>query len=245
MLLGVRLTEATSRRNQHARAVLLHFHAAYAQQGNLLWGIRGDAERYAELGMTAVDYKAATDRLLGKDLLTHQGGPGSFVITRLGIEVAEDPDALDDELPVRPLPVVPTPSIEGAPAIVEHALLDAELAVAERRSASAIDRLHTGLQAYARELCVRRQIEPPPDATLPRIVSLLWESVDHAGARPEAKKVLRSLGAVSEALTELRNHASPAHPNALADEADALLAVNAARTLLTYLRDRFDSPSRR
>lgn len=54
------------------------------------------------------------------------------------------------------------------------------------------------------------------------------------------------MGAVADALGPLRNNASAAHPNdALLDEPEAMLPINAARTILHYVDSRVRAASRR
>jgi hypothetical protein len=57
------------------------------------------------------------------------------------------------------------------------------------------------------------------------------------GPRPdEITRVLNSMGNVLDALNPIRNRASVAHPNTeLLDEPEALLAINAGRTIFAYV----------
>ena len=49
-------------------------------------------------------------------------------------------------------------------------------------------------------------------------------------------KILRAFGAVLDALNTLRNRSSLAHPTeSLVGDDEAMLAINAARTILHYL----------
>ena len=62
------------------------------------------------------------------------------------------------------------------------------------------------------------------------------------GTADEAVRILRSFGVILEVLNQLRNRGSIAHPNSqLLDEPEAMLAINAARTILHYLDSRFIS----
>jgi len=63
------------------------------------------------------------------------------------------------------------------------------------------------------------------------------------GARSEEiTKVLRALATVIDALNPIRNRASVAHPNEeLLDEPEAVLVINAIRTLLQYIESRIKS----
>jgi hypothetical protein len=55
----------------------------------------------------------------------------------------------------------------------------------------------------------------------------------------EINRVLYSMAATLDALTVLRNNATPAHPNdALLGNHEALLAINAGRTIFAYIDSR-------
>jgi hypothetical protein len=57
----------------------------------------------------------------------------------------------------------------------------------------------------------------------------------------DINKILNSFAAVLDALNPIRNQASVAHPNTdLLDEPEAMLVVNAARTILNYLEARLN-----
>ena len=49
-------------------------------------------------------------------------------------------------------------------------------------------------------------------------------------------RIVRALGSILDVMNPLRNKASLAHPNEqLLDEAEAMLAINSARTILHYI----------
>jgi hypothetical protein len=55
-------------------------------------------------------------------------------------------------------------------------------------------------------------------------------------------QVLRSMSAILDALNPVRNRASVAHPNpSLLEQSEAMLVVNAARTILHYLDAKFSA----
>ena len=56
--------------------------------------------------------------------------------------------------------------------------------------------------------------------------------------RQDITSILRTMGARVDALGPLRNNASAAHPNELLEEPEAMLAIDAARTILRYVDQR-------
>lgn len=142
--------------------------------------------------------------------------------------------------------------LEGAPAVaspmpvasmssvVRQALVDAENLIRTSGPASAVDRVHTALHGHMNALCAKANIALPERPTLQVAVKKLREN--HPGLAPsgeraeEVSRVLYSMAATLDALTTLRNNASPAHPNeALLGDHEALLAINAARTIFAYI----------
>ena len=141
--------------------------------------------------------------------------------------------------------------LEGAPAVrsprptittatVERAISDAEMLIQKRGATSGVDRIHTALHGYVLAACDEAGIPYPKDPDLPQLLKLLrlqHPKLQDAGPRSQdILQVLRSLSAVADALSPVRNRASVAHPNAtLLDQPEAMLVVNAARTILHYL----------
>lgn len=138
-------------------------------------------------------------------------------------------------------PVVASPKpVESMSTIVRQALLDAENLIRTSGPASAVDRVHTALHGHTKTLCTEAGISLPDQPTLQVAVKRLREqhpNLKPAGERSEeVSRVLYSMAGTVDALTTLRNNASPAHPNeALLGEHEALLAINAARTIFAFI----------
>lgn len=130
--------------------------------------------------------------------------------------------------------------------VVRAALTDAATLLATSGPTSAIDRVHTALHGYLRTACIASGTQPSPDATMNDLFKVLKQqhpSFRDLGDHQEAiMKVLRALASILDALNPVRNRGSLAHPNdALLDEVDAVLFINAARTTLQYLDSRLSS----
>ncbi len=102
---------------------------------------------------------------------------------------------------------------------------------------SAVDRLHTAIHGHMLYLCATAELKPDPGSNVSSLFSLL------RGARVRGEKIdpiFRGLAKVLHALGSLRNDRSLAHPcEDMLEEAEARLALNAGKTLLRYLDDRF------
>lgn len=124
--------------------------------------------------------------------------------------------------------------------VVERAINDAETLVHSRGAASGVDRVHTALHGYLRKACDDATIPYEPAATMTTLFKKL--RADHPAFKEDGPRaqditqVMRAMSAIMDALNPLRNNASVAHPNeALLDEPEAMLVINAARTILHYL----------
>lgn len=136
-------------------------------------------------------------------------------------------------------PVV-MPSLTITSEVVERALRDVEQLLEKSGPTSCVDRVHTALHGYMRDVCRAQALVVPEDASIQQLLKALREqhpAFRELGPRPEdVTTVLRALGAIVDKLNPLRNSASVAHPNpALLPTAEAMLVVNAVRTILHYL----------
>jgi hypothetical protein len=132
-------------------------------------------------------------------------------------------------------------------AIVKGALKDAEHLIKGPGAASAVDRIHTALHGHMLDICAHAAIDIDPEAPVVNLFKVIREQhpafAEMGEWDAEVKKIVRSLGAVIDALNTLRNNASPAHPNERLDEPEAMLAYNAGLVLLRYLDDRIHPQS--
>ena len=139
-------------------------------------------------------------------------------------------------------PIVASPKLkaESTSEVVRRALSDAESLLRTGGPVSAIDRIHTALHGHLKAMCAAAEIQLPEAATLQKAMKEL--RTHHPKLKPsgpragEVSQVLYSLAATLDALNTIRNNASAAHPNeALLGDPEALLAINAARTIFTYV----------
>lgn len=109
--------------------------------------------------------------------------------------------------------------------------------------ANALDRVHTAFQGYLERICEEASIPIKEDAPITSLFSQIREKhpklkLSDPQASQMTLQVLRGFAQVIDALNPIRNDKTLAHPNPLLDDAEAMLAVNAIRTMLHYLDKR-------
>ncbi|MBO9877679.1 abortive infection family protein [Xanthomonas sp. D-99] len=128
--------------------------------------------------------------------------------------------------------------------ILKRALADANTLIRSAGPTHAVDRIHTALHAYLKAVCHAQGIEAPTNATITNLFTILrkeHQSLRNLGSQSDTmNNVLRSLSNVIDCLNPARNHGSLAHANeSLLDKDEAMLAINAARTVFQYLDSKF------
>ncbi|TWT48920.1 hypothetical protein Pla111_06980 [Botrimarina hoheduenensis] len=124
--------------------------------------------------------------------------------------------------------------------IVEQAIDQAEDLIGKRGFASAVDRVHTMLHGYLRNLCDEAGIEFGQKDLMSGLFSLIrkqhpaFQSADQR--QGELVKIFRAMSSIMDALNPIRNDKSMAHPNKeLIAAPEAGLVVDLARTMLHYI----------
>jgi hypothetical protein len=139
---------------------------------------------------------------------------------------------------------VSAPQLTITSDVVERALGDFEALVHSKGGAvSGVDRLHTALHGYFETVCNAANIAFKPDSPTTTLFSLIRQHHPALQQKPpgiEADKMLRAMAQIVDVLNPVRNQKSMAHPNEdLLEEPEAMLVVNAVRTLLHYLNSKF------
>ena len=124
--------------------------------------------------------------------------------------------------------------------VVERAIDDAERLIETTGATSAVDRLHTALHGYLKAVCDDASIAYGSDTTMNGLFRLIREHhpafADLGPRAQDITSVMRAMGSIMDAMNPIRNKASVAHPNnELLETPEALLVINAARTILHYL----------
>jgi len=125
--------------------------------------------------------------------------------------------------------------------VLQRALSDAAILISsEGGPTSAVDRIHTALHAYFKAVCRSESLDTPEGATITQLFKILRQGHPRLRAlgnhSETVTKILQSLANVVDSLNPARNRGSMAHPNEhLLDKDDALLTINAAKTVFQYL----------
>jgi len=95
-----------------------------------------------------------------------------------------------------------------------------------------------------RAVCAKENIPYSNDDSITRLFKLLRQNhhaLQNFGSHSQdIERILQSLATIIDALNPIRNTGSLAHPNDdLLDKDEAMLVINAARTLLHYLNAKF------
>jgi hypothetical protein len=127
--------------------------------------------------------------------------------------------------------------------VVDRALADADHLLRASGPISCVDRLHTALHGYLKDLNLNTGLQVEDTSSLTQLFKLLRSGhpkFQHLGSQDkDIVRVLNSLSTVIDALNTIRNHASVAHPNSeLLGEAEAMLMVNVTRTLFHYINSK-------
>ncbi len=132
--------------------------------------------------------------------------------------------------------------------VVLRALADAESLMRTNGPTSVVDRIHTALHGHLLAVCENAGIELEDDTTSARALKMLRQQ--HPALQPtgpradDITRVLNSMANILDVLNPIRNNASVAHPNReLLEEPEALLAINAGRTIFAYLDSKLGAQS--
>lgn len=136
----------------------------------------------------------------------------------------------------------PDPKITSA--IVERAIIDVETLLNANGAVSGVDRIHTALHGYLQAVCDSENITYQKDDSMAKLFKSIRQrhpALQNLGAHSQdIERVFQSFANILDALNPIRNNASVAHPNNdLLEKDEAMLVINAARTLLLYLDSKF------
>ncbi|OAI45549.1 hypothetical protein AYO44_12860 [Planctomycetaceae bacterium SCGC AG-212-F19] len=135
---------------------------------------------------------------------------------------------------------VASPSPVYTSEFVRRTLTEVEHAIKTQRETGGVDRIHSALHGYLRHVCDEANIEyVEDDKIIDLFKKLLAEhpALQDLGPRPQdTSTITKSFCAVMSVVDPLRNRTSFAHPTpALLDIPEAMLVINAVRTILHYV----------
>jgi hypothetical protein len=135
---------------------------------------------------------------------------------------------------------VALPALQTSSDAVERALADCEQLIRTRGASSGLDRVHTAFHGYLRAVAAKLDLSVRPDASITQLFKAIRKShPELARTGPmadEVNRITQAMATIVDSLNPVRNQASIAHPNnELLDEPEAMMVINAVRTLLYYL----------
>lgn len=136
---------------------------------------------------------------------------------------------------------VSVPELRITGSTINQAINDARTLINTQGPTSAIDRVHTVLHGYLKQVCKDANITHDDDATINQLVNLLKTSHPALATKNEnTDQILKSLGNVLDKLNPVRNNSSLAHPNqTLLEQDEAMFVINTVNTVLSYLNSKF------
>ena len=168
-----------------------------------------------------------------------------FPIEKFPEEVREEKRRLRDQLAgisarLRGGPAVELQSLRVESDAVNRAIADAGTLIRERGASSGVDRVHTSLHGYLLAVARQHGIDAGKDPSTTDLIKGLRQhlpALQETGPRgQDVGSILKAVGSILGSLDPIRNRASGAHPNEqVLQEPEALLVVDAARTVLNYL----------
>jgi hypothetical protein len=127
---------------------------------------------------------------------------------------------------------------------VERAIQDTKVLLEKNGATSSVDRIHTALHGYLKEVCRQEGIALTEDENLTQVFKKLKSNhpkLQQGGPRQgDIDQIINSFSNTLDKLNPIRNKASLSHPNEeLLEEDEAMFVVNSAQTVLNYLNRKF------
>lgn len=136
---------------------------------------------------------------------------------------------------------VAVPELKITGSTINQAINDARTLLSTQGATSAIDRVHTVLHGYLKQVCNDSNINYPDDASINQLVNLLKSNHPALATKNDnTDQILKSLANVLDKLNPVRNNSSLAHPNqTLLEQDEAMFVINTVNTVLSYLNSKF------
>jgi hypothetical protein len=136
---------------------------------------------------------------------------------------------------------VTVPELKITGSTINQAINDARTLLETQGATSAVDRVHTVLHGYLKQVCNDAGFPYSKDATLNELMKILKDNHPALSSRDEhTEQILNSMANVLHHLNPIRNNASLAHANSeLLKTEEAVFVINTVNTLLSYLNSKF------
>lgn len=125
---------------------------------------------------------------------------------------------------------------------IKKAIEDAEVFIREGKHDSAVDRIHTACHGYFRDLLSEHEVSYSADDGISALFTKLHDyygkTIKPEGVAGRVKKILRSASGMINAVNELRNNNTIAHPNGqLIQKREAQLVNRLVNDIVNYIED--------
>lgn len=125
---------------------------------------------------------------------------------------------------------------------VQKAVEDAEIFIREKKFDSAVDRVHTAFHGYLRQLLTEHRVaygaEEGITALYTKLHGFYAAAIQPHDVGERIKTILRSAGGMINAVNELRNNNTIAHPNGqLIQAREAQLVIRLVNAVVDYIED--------
>jgi hypothetical protein len=127
---------------------------------------------------------------------------------------------------------------------VERAISDTKVLLERNGATSGVDRIHTALHGYLKEVCKQGGIDLADNDNLTQVFKKLKTSHPKLNSgeykQNDINQIISSFSNTLDKLNPIRNKASLSHPNEeLLGEDEAMLVIDSAHTVLNYLNRKF------
>ncbi|PRZ16304.1 HEPN domain-containing protein [Laceyella sediminis] len=132
--------------------------------------------------------------------------------------------------------------------LVERALDEAETLIKEHDATSALDRTHTAMHGYLKEICKNANLQCKKHDSITNLFKLIKNEhpvfLNELEKDEYVKAIINSISNVLDKLNTIRNRSSLAHPNEkLLKPEEAMFVVNISRAVLYYVKTKSDGSS--
>jgi hypothetical protein len=125
---------------------------------------------------------------------------------------------------------------------IKKAIDDSNVFIREGKYDSAVDRIHTALHGYLRQLLTEHHVAYENEDNLSSLYNKLHEyyknNIQPYDVATKIKTILRSGGGIINSVNELRNNNTISHPNILLiQKREALLVIRFLNAIVDYIED--------
>ncbi len=204
---------------------------SFGDEFSLLY-LSAPLERYVEFAEQAENPEV---KMACREIALAMWEEGQFYIRFIVVGINTDDEA----------PAVSRPSLAITSDAVERAMADCEQLIHSRGATSGVDRIHTALHGYLRAVCTKHNIVVPEGSGITQLFKAIRKEhlgfVEQGARANDVGRISQAMATIIDSLNPLRNQATNVHPNdAVLEEAEAMLVINAVRCLLQYLNAKLE-----